>query len=68
MESKNPTTGKIPLELHHKDGDYSNNDEDNLELLCPNCHSLTATYKNALNHTGRKGRSKYYKENADLCA
>lgn len=58
----NPTTGKSPLEIHHKDGDYSNNDEDNLELLCPNCHSLTDTYKNSSgsNHSGRKKRSKYY--------
>lgn len=59
----NPTTGKIPLEVHHKDGDYTNNNEDNLELLCPNCHSLTATYKNALNHKGRQGRNKYYDNN-----
>lgn len=59
----NPTTGKIPLEIHHKDGDYTNNKEDNLELLCPNCHSLTSTYKNALNHKGRQGREKYYDSN-----
>lgn len=57
----NPCTGNIPLETHHKDGDYTNNDENNLELLCPNCHSLTDTYKNSLNHEGRKGRNKYYK-------
>ena len=59
----NPFTNNIPLEIHHKDGDYTNNDEDNLELLCPNCHSLTDTYKNALNHKGREGRNKYYKQN-----
>ena len=58
----NPTTGKIPLEIHHKDGDYKNNCEDNLELLCPNCHSLTNTYKNSLGHKGRQGRNKYYKK------
>ena len=33
--------GKIPLELHHKDGNRYNNELDNLEILCPNCHSLT---------------------------
>lgn len=55
----NPYTGKIPLEIHHDDGDYTNNTEDNLKLLCPNCHSLTSTYKNAGNHDGRKERSKY---------
>ena len=35
----------ISLELHHKDGDRTNNEEENLELLCPNCHSYTDTYK-----------------------
>jgi len=52
-------TGKIPLEVHHKDGDYTNNLEDNLELLCPNCHSLTETYKAGNIGNGRKGRKKY---------
>jgi len=35
----------IPLELEHKDGDHFNNDRDNLELLCPNCHALTDTWR-----------------------
>lgn len=35
----------IPLELHHKDGNKNNNSLDNLELLCPNCHYFTDTYK-----------------------
>ena len=56
----NPYTGNIPLEVHHKDGNYTNNDEDNLELLCPNCHSLTETYKAANKGQGRKDRKKYY--------
>ena len=55
----------IKLEVHHKDGDYTNNCLDNLSLLCPNCHSLTSTYKGAnLNH-GRKSRSKYYIDKED---
>ena len=40
-----PITGKVPLEVHHKDGDRNNNKEENLQLLCPNCHSLTENYK-----------------------
>ena len=52
-------TGNVPLEVHHVDGDYKNNEESNLELLCPNCHSLTETYK-SLNTNGRDGRKKYY--------
>jgi len=35
----------IPLELEHKDGDHSNNNLDNLTLLCPNCHAQTSTYR-----------------------
>jgi 5-methylcytosine-specific restriction endonuclease McrA len=31
---------KLPLELHHKDGDHFNNEFDNLQILCPNCHSI----------------------------
>ena len=52
----NPTTGLVPLEIHHKDGDYRNNKEDNLEVLCPNCHSLTSNFK-ALNKDGRRDRT-----------
>lgn len=40
-----PITGKIPLEIHHIDGDKTNNKEENLQLLCPNCHALTVNYK-----------------------
>lgn len=35
----------IPLELHHKDGNKNNNSLENLQLLCPNCHALTPTYR-----------------------
>ena len=42
----NPITGKIPLQIHHVDGDCTNNREENLQLLCPNCHSLTETFGN----------------------
>ena len=36
---------KIPLEVHHIDGDHSNNDLSNLQILCPNCHAQTSNYK-----------------------
>jgi ribosomal protein S27AE len=42
----NEVTGKSPLEIDHIDGDAYNNNIDNLRVLCPNCHSLTPTYKN----------------------
>jgi len=52
----NPTTGKSPLNIHHKDGDSTNSSYSNLELLCPNCHSLTDTYCNLNNGNGRSWR------------
>lgn len=35
----------IPLEVHHLDGDRLNNEISNLQLICPNCHALTETYR-----------------------
>ena len=35
----------IPLEVHHLDGDRTNNDYINLELLCCNCHALTHNWR-----------------------
>ena len=35
----------IPLELHHINGNPSDNRLKNLRLLCPNCHALTPTYR-----------------------
>jgi len=57
-DKEHPIDEAIPLEIDHKDGDYTNNNEDNIELICPNCHSLTPTYK-ARNKNGRKPRAKY---------
>jgi len=39
---------KLTLHLHHLDGDKFNNVLENLEIQCPNCHSLTP------NHSKRK--------------
>ena len=35
----------IVLELHHIDGNHSNHSLENLQLLCPNCHSITDNFK-----------------------
>ena len=35
----------IPLEIDHIDGDRTNNQLENLRLMCPNCHALTPTYR-----------------------
>lgn len=37
--------GIIALDIHHKDGDNTNNELTNLGYLCPNCHALTENYR-----------------------
>jgi len=56
----NQVTKKVPIELEHKDGNSKNNHLDNLELLCPNCHSLTSTYKGLNRGNGRNKRMERY--------
>lgn len=60
----NPKTGKVPLVADHIDGNWRNNVEENLRLLCPNCDSLTSTYAALNKGNGRKNRalSRRYKE------
>jgi len=58
----NPKSGKCPVELEHIDGNSENNDESNLKLLCPNCHSLTPTYKALNKGYGRYSRKLRYQE------
>lgn len=38
---------EIPLELHHINGDNTDNRIENLMILCPNCHAQTDTYRKA---------------------
>lgn len=35
---------KIPLQVHHINGNRTNNSLYNLAVICPNCHALTDTY------------------------
>jgi hypothetical protein len=63
----NPRSNRVPIELEHIDGNSDNNSLDNLELLCPNCHSLTPTYKALNKGNGRyKRRLRYREEQARL--
>ena len=55
---RNLTTGKVPLEIDHADGNSENNLENNLRLICPNCHALTHNFKNLNKGKGRSWRKK----------
>ena len=59
-DKKNPITNKVPLDMDHIDGNSDNNLPINLRLICPNCHSLTPTYKNLNKGNGRASRLKRY--------
>ena len=41
----NKTNGIIYLEIDHINGKRDNGYKENLRVLCPNCHTLTNTYK-----------------------
>lgn len=61
---KNPVTGNCPLEIHHRDGNSENNTPENLQVLCPNCHSLTETWK-ALNKNASDDRREIFSRYPD---
>jgi len=63
-DKKHPITGIAPLEIDHIDGNSENNVENNLRLICPNCHALTPFYKNMNRGKGRKWRMNKYIKNA----
>jgi hypothetical protein len=52
----NPVTGQVPLVADHIDGNWRNNAENNLRLVCPNCDALSPTYAGLNRGNGRKGR------------
>lgn len=60
----NPFTGKSILQIHHVDGDCMNCTEDNLKLLCPNCHTMTENF-GSRNKNGNKKRTEYFKKKID---
>jgi hypothetical protein len=53
---RNAKTGRVPLEIEHIDGNWRNNREENLTVICPNCHALTSTFRALNRGNGRPGR------------
>lgn len=50
--SKTRENGRSILTVHHIDGNRKNNVIENLQLLCPNCHTLTNNFAfNGRTHT-----------------
>jgi hypothetical protein len=61
-DEMNPVTKRVPLEIDHIKGDAENNTENNLRLICPNCHSLSSNFRNLNYGNGRaRRRLKYIK-------
>lgn len=56
----NIISGKSTLQIHHKDGNYKNNNIQNLDVLCPCCHSLTFSFAGCNRGNGRKNRREKY--------
>ena len=50
---------QIPIELHHIDGNRTNNEPENLSLLCCNCHALTDNWRGR-GQKKRKSTAKIY--------
>lgn len=48
-----PQTNNCPLEINHIDGNAENCIENNLEVICPNCHSLTSNFRNLNSNSKR---------------
>ena len=53
----NRKTGKVPLVADHIDGNWRNNTESNLRLICPNCDALLPTFSNLNKGNGRVDRA-----------
>lgn len=62
----------IPLELEHINGNNRDHRKENLTLLCPNCHSLTSTYRgkakkiNRIKYKPIKIKEKYFCQNCNI--
>lgn len=51
--AKTAESGRLPLEIHHINGDVHDNRLENLIILCPNCHSLKPTHRGCNRNNAR---------------
>lgn len=57
FNTPHPDDNKTILEINHINGDGTDHSPENLEVLCPNCHALTSSYR--ARNKGN-GRPQYY--------
>lgn len=56
----------LTMELHHKDGNHYNNEINNLQMLCPNCHAQTENYRGK--NKGNETHGESYKKTRKFLA
>lgn len=64
------TKEKAVLELHHINGNHFDNRLENLQILCPNCHSLTSNHRGKninKNENPINLSKKYHKDHYCIC-
>ena len=52
---------EIPLQVHHINGNNTDNRVENLQILCPNCHAQTDTY------CGKNKKQRIENDNYGFC-
>ena len=57
----------IILELHHINGNHYDNRIENLQILCPNCHSQTTTYRSKNKDKKNRYEVKSFERKKHVC-
>jgi len=60
FSGKNIKTNKSILHVDHINGDHTDSTINNVRLLCPNCHAMTANFGALNKGNGRKWKKNYY--------